>query len=221
MTQFHALSLLYQIKQHDRLAVSKLVTQLSKNGSLKSPLATVSLIRYTSKLMADEANDGELARAGYSFLEGSLHHRSEMVTFEAAKAICCLPGVEVQDLSPAVTVLQHFLGSSKSTTRFAAMRVLSKVAMVQPMAVVKCNENMELLISDSNRNIATLAITTLLKTGNESGVDRLMKQISSFMNDIADEVREGGGIDRGGLLRSHRRHASRPAPTALPAAPPI
>ena len=39
---------------------------------------------------------------------------------------------------------------------------------------------MEALISDPNRSIATLAITTLLKTGTESSVDRLMKQISSF-----------------------------------------
>lgn len=30
MVQYHALSLLYKIKQHDRLAVSKIVQQLSK-----------------------------------------------------------------------------------------------------------------------------------------------------------------------------------------------
>ena len=149
----------------------------------------MSLIRYTSKLMHDESNDGELAKAGYSFLEGSLRHRSEMVIFEAAKAICTLPGVTAQDLSPAVSVLQLFLGSTKPTVRFAAIRVLNQVSLFHPMAVVKCNEEMELLIGDSNRSIATLAITTLLKTGNESGVDRLMKQISSFMTDIADEFK--------------------------------
>ncbi|PKH63933.1 hypothetical protein CRG98_050206, partial [Punica granatum] len=48
---------------------------------------------------------------------------------------------------------------------------------------------MESLISDQNRSIATLAITTLLKTGNESSVDRLMKQITNFMSDIADEFK--------------------------------
>ena len=40
-----------------------------------------------------------------------------------------------------------------------------------------------------SRSIATLAITTLLKTGTEGSVDRLMKQISSFMNEIADEFK--------------------------------
>lgn len=41
----------------------------------------------------------------------------------------------------------------------------------------------------SFRSIATLAITTLLKTGAESSVERLMKQISSFVNEISDEFK--------------------------------
>ncbi len=49
--------------------------------------------------------------------------------------------------------------------------------------------DLENLISDSNRSIATLAITTLLKIGAESSVDRLMKQISSFVNEISDEFK--------------------------------
>jgi len=57
------------------------------------------------------------------------------------------------------------------------------------MSVTKCNEDMETMIQDSNRSIATLAITTLLKTGGESSVDRLMKQISSFMSEIGDEFK--------------------------------
>ena len=50
--------------------------------------------------------------------------------------------------------------------------------MTHPMAVTNCNIDMEALISDSNRSIATLAITTLLKTGNEGSVDRLLKQVT-------------------------------------------
>ena len=38
---------------------------------------------------------------------------------------------------------------------------------------------MEALISDQNRSIATLAITTLLKTGNENSIERLIKQVCS------------------------------------------
>lgn len=61
--------------------------------------------------------------------------------------------------------------------------------MSHPSAITTCNMDLENLISDSNRSIATLAITTLLKTGAESSVDRLMKQISSFVNEISDEFK--------------------------------
>lgn len=43
------------------------------------------------------------------------------------------------------------------------MRTLNKVAMTQPMSVTTCNLDLENLITDVNRSIATLAITTLLK----------------------------------------------------------
>lgn len=61
--------------------------------------------------------------------------------------------------------------------------------MKHPAAVTACNLDLENLITDVNRSIATLAITTLLKTGSETSVDRLMKQISSFMSEISDEFK--------------------------------
>ena len=88
-----------------------------------------------------------------------------------------------------MTVLQLFLCSPKPCLRFAAVRTLNQVAMAHPLAVTPCNMDMEGLINDGNRSIATLAITTLLKTGSESGVERLMKQITSFMSEIADEFK--------------------------------
>jgi coatomer protein complex subunit gamma len=112
-----------------------------------------------------------------------------LVIYEAAKAMCQLPGVDRTDLSPAITVLQLFLSSPKPALRFAAMRTLSEVAVQHPASVAKCNDDMESLVADSNRSIATLAITTLLKTGTEFSIERLMKQISSFMSEIGDEFK--------------------------------
>ena len=74
-------------------------------------------------------------------------------------------------------VCDDVVATWKCVCRFAAVRTLNKVAMSHPMAVTNCNIDMESLISDQNRSIATLAITTLLKTGNESSVDRLLKQV--------------------------------------------
>lgn len=61
--------------------------------------------------------------------------------------------------------------------------------MIHPAAVTTCNLELESLITDSNRSVATLAITTLLKTGAESSVERLMKQIATFVADITDEFK--------------------------------
>ncbi|XP_057494698.1 coatomer subunit gamma-2 [Actinidia eriantha] len=189
LVQFHALALLHQIRQNDRLAVSKLVTSLTR-GTVRSPLAQCVLIRYTSQVIRESSMNNQTGdRPFYDYLEGCLRHKAEMVIFEAARAITELNGVTSRELTPAITVLQLFLSSSKPVLRFAAVRTLNKVAMTHPMAVTNCNIDMESLISDQNRSIATLAITTLLKTGNESSVDRLMKQITNFMSDIADEFK--------------------------------
>mmetsp|Transcript_24638 Transcript_24638/g.60544 ORF Transcript_24638/g.60544 Transcript_24638/m.60544 type:complete len:733 (+) Transcript_24638:239-2437(+) len=189
VVQFHALALLHQIRQSDRLAVSKLVTQLTRSP-IRSPLAQCLVIRYVAQVIREStANEGSGERPFYDFLESCLRHKSEMVIFEAARVITDLNEVTSRELQPAITVLQLFLSSSKPILRFAAIRALNKVAMVHPLSVTNCNIDMESLISDQNRSIATLAITTLLKTGNESSVERLMKQITSFISDIQDEFK--------------------------------
>lgn len=188
MVQYHALTLLYRIRQQDRLAVTKLVGKLSNGRTLHSPLATCMLIRYTSKLLQGEMSAKDATQA-YRFLTTCLKERDEMVLFEAARAICNLPEATPDDIKPAISSLGMFLTSPKAIYRFAAVRTLSQVAINHPMSVTQCNEDMESMIQDSNRSIATLAITTLLKTGGEASVDRLMKQISSFMSEIGDEFK--------------------------------
>lgn len=206
MVQFHAMQLLYQIKSHDRLGIAKLVTQFSQRAAtnqanaLKSPLALVLLVRYTAKLLADEVEAGRhggsfqesnapQVKDGFMFLEASLRHKSELVVYEAARAICHLPSAAPQDLTAAIATLQLCLSSPKPVTRFAAIRSLAVVANQHPRAVAKCNDDLEALIADSNRSIATLAITTLLKTGSENSIERLLKQISAFLTEIADEYK--------------------------------
>lgn len=189
LVQFHGLALLHAIRQNDRLAISKMVTSLTRGGAVRSPLAQCLLVRYVARVISESTPQPGQERPFYEFLESCLRHKAEMVIFEAARAITEMNEVTTRELTPAITVLQLFLSSSKPVLRFAAVRTLNKVAMTHPMAVTNCNIDMESLISDSNRSISTLAITTLLKTGNESSVERLMKQISTFMGDIQDEFK--------------------------------
>uniref|UniRef100_T1IMS8 Coatomer subunit gamma n=1 Tax=Strigamia maritima TaxID=126957 RepID=T1IMS8_STRMM len=186
MVQYHAFGLLYHIRKTDRLAVSKLVAKFTRMV-LKSPYAVCMLIRIACKVMEEEGTS--LDNPLFDFIECCLRHKSEMVIYEAAHAIVNLKQTTSRELAPAVSVLQLFCSSPKPTLRFAAVRTLNKIAMTHPAAVTACNLDLENLITDVNRSIATLAITTLLKTGSESSVDRLMKQIASFMSEISDEFK--------------------------------
>jgi len=165
MVQYHALGFLYHVKRSDRLAVSKMVARMIKSP-LKSPLATCFLIRMAAMLIdTDKASEQRLL----DFLESCLRHQSDMVVFEAANA---LVNFKQANLKPALTALQHFCASQVSALRFAAVKTLNQISIRFPEAVSLCNSDLESLISDTNRSIATLAITTLLKTGAESSVER-------------------------------------------------
>jgi coatomer protein complex subunit gamma len=96
-------------------------------------------------------------------LESYLRHKSDMVNYEAARVICAVPHLSAAELSRPLAVLQIFLASPKTSLRFAAIRTLSKLAQTNPTAVATCNLDMEKLVNDENRSVATYAITTLLK----------------------------------------------------------
>jgi len=194
MVQFHALALIYELKKTDRLALHKVVTSLAKSN-LKSPMAECLLVRYASQaLMSDR--DPSIEKMLMSYLDSCLRHKNEMVTYEAARALCSLAVCDEAggggqtvlgyDISHVTTVLQIFLTSTKPVIRFGAIRMLNRLAQHRPQLAARCNCDMEPLLSDQNRNTATLALTTLLKTGHESNVERLVKQITSFMSDVSD-----------------------------------
>lgn len=191
IAQYHGLGLLYLIRQQDRMAVTKMIQQLGggKSGAgttLKNPMALCMLIRYAAKVIEEDPN---VQRQMVELLEGWLRHKSDMVNFEAARVICEMKNVTPAQLSKSIAVLQLFLSSPKPVLKFAATRTLAALALTHPSSVATCNVDLESLIADPNRSVATYAITTLLKTGNEASVDRLIKQITGFMTEISDEFK--------------------------------
>lgn len=190
IAQYHALGLLYLSRQTDKIAVTKLIQQLGggkgTQTTLRNPYALCMLVRYTAKIAEEDPN---MRASLVELLEGWLRHKSDMVNYEAARALCTLPGVAVESQTRAIAVLRMFLSSPRSTLKFSAVRTLAGLAQTRPALVQACNADMENLITDSNRGVATYAIATLLKTGNEASVDRLIKQISGFMSEISDEFK--------------------------------
>eukprot|EP00928_Gymnodinium_smaydae_P030558 TRINITY_DN2268_c0_g2_i1.p1 TRINITY_DN2268_c0_g2~~TRINITY_DN2268_c0_g2_i1.p1 ORF type:complete len:958 (-),score=292.04 TRINITY_DN2268_c0_g2_i1:176-2677(-) len=193
MVQFHALALIYELKKSDRLALHKVVMNLAKSSN-KGPMAEALLIRYAAQTLITE-RDSTVERTLMAYLDNCLRHKSELVTYEAARAFCQLVVVDSEssgnmvfgfDITHATTILQIFLTSPKPVIRFGAIRTLNMLAQKRPQIAARCNCDMEPLLTDQNRNTATLALTTLLKTGHESNVERLVKQITSFMSEISD-----------------------------------
>lgn len=185
MVSYHALAVVAGARRNDRLSTVKLVTKLARTP-LRSSYAICLLIRYAAKLAEEDQTDA--SEPYVEFIESCLRHKSEIVVYEAAHAIVNLRK-SARDLAQAVSVLQIFCGSSKATMRLAGARTLAKLTAKHPNAVAACAVDLENLISDPNRSVATLAVTTLLATGAESSIDRLMKQISSFMSEISDEFK--------------------------------
>ena len=190
MVQYHALALRYMSCKNDRLATLRLLTICIKQG-LKSPLAICLLLRILANYINESPNNDE-AKAYMAYIRDCMNHRSEMVEYEAANAIVSITKdaskLQKKAVTAATSHLRNFLSASKPALRFAAVRSLNRLATVAPSEVRECNLDLEHLVSqsDCNRSIAILAITTLLKTGTESSVERFLKQIGEFLSEIDD-----------------------------------
>ena len=207
MVQYHALNLMYELKKQDRLSLQKLVCGFA-TGQQGGPVGTRSfqteclLINFAVSMILSD-RDPQIERVLLGYLDACLRNKSEVVTYEAARSLCLLAQIETEqsgsrklnansttvmggDFTHALTILQIGLGSSKPVNRIAALRTLNILSRSRPLVVARCNQDIEPLLTDENRNIATLALTLLLKTAQEANIDKLVKQIGSFMSDLTD-----------------------------------
>lgn len=156
------------------MASLKLIYQLTQK-KLNSAIVKCQLIRLIKRsLFTNTSIDQKTARIFLSFIESKLHKdEEESVQFEAAKTLCELHEVygSVIEIEPPFQVLTSLASQSqKPVNKYAALRVMNKIAGSQPKLVGICQAELEALITDLNRSVASLAISTLLKTCNEDSV---------------------------------------------------
>lgn len=196
MYQYHALGLLYHLRNHDKMALMKLITSLSEGSQLKNSLSIIQLLRYINKILLDDEN---LIKVLYPILSSYLKHKLDMVELEACKVLISLGHlIKDDEFMQIITCLQKLLLVPRTSTRFAAIRLINKISIKHPEKIIVVNLELENLINDSNRSIQTLAITTLLKTmgvgtveletGGES-VDRLITKMTSLMDEITEDFK--------------------------------
>nr|CCC95760.1 unnamed protein product [Trypanosoma congolense IL3000] len=186
--QYLAIALLHSLRKNDRISVRRLIEQV-RAGQIRSPLALCLLIKMCTELMLEDP-DGSVDL--YRFVVSMARNSNDIVVVEAIKSICSLPTISVKDLSPTVTLMQLYLSASNTILRFSAIRLLNRLATTRPAAITPINGEIENLITDPNRLIATLATTTLLKTGTEQTIERLINQLSTTacMQDLGKEFKK-------------------------------
>ncbi|RNC41639.1 putative coatomer gamma subunit, partial [Trypanosoma cruzi] len=185
--QYAAIALLHKMRKNDRLSVTRLIDQ-AKSGVIRSPMALCLVIKMCTELMRE---DFEGSLDIYKFVTSMMHNNNDLVVFESVKSICSLRNITAKEVSPAVMVVQLYLNTQSAVLRFSAIRVLNEVATLHPAAVSPINSEIENLVTDPNRIIATLAITTLLKTGTEYTIERLITQLSTagYLRELGDEFK--------------------------------
>lgn len=102
MVQYHALALMYKLRQQDALAVSKLVS--SNISNFRSPLAHTLLIKYALRVLKQETSmTSERSLTILKYLDTCLTYKNDIIVLEAAKALCSLDQLTSEELTPAVT----------------------------------------------------------------------------------------------------------------------
>jgi coatomer subunit gamma len=186
--QYQALLILFELKKNDQMSVLKLLYQLSQT-KVHSAIAKCQLIRYIKMtLLQNPQIDQRSVKTFLAYIESCLaSSNDDAVQFEAAKTMCELFEIfgPVVSIETSFSVLVHqATNSQKPVNKYAALRVMNRIASKQPALVGNCQTELENLITDMNRSVASLAISTLLKTCNEDSVQKLLKQISHYLPDL-------------------------------------
>ncbi|KAL6951015.1 hypothetical protein ACO0QE_000306 [Hanseniaspora vineae] len=200
MSQYHALGVAYQLKKNDKIGLMKLVHQYDPSV-LKNQFALVewcklighlierdpSLIEENESYSGRDTNSSSDNENEYiKFLRWGCYKKIEAVQLEVCKIVLKLRIVKLVDL--VFQTLSSFLSVPRTSTRFAAIKILNQYAAVYPGNLkASINGDLETLINDSNKNISTYAITTLLRSGDASNIQSLINNIQ--INDVSDDFK--------------------------------
>jgi coatomer protein complex subunit gamma len=179
-----AVFLLWSIRKHDRLALSKLASQLI-DMPLRTPAAQCMRLRVVGQVLVFEPENDRLLK----FVSLTLGNPNDSVNLEAVTVLTSLPNLSNQSISQAVSALQALVNSEQLVTRVAAMRRLSKIAATHADAVRPLNWCIETRTTEPNRLLAGYAVTTLLRTAREGSIAPLMKSVSVLISDSDDEFK--------------------------------
>ncbi|AFN82636.1 vesicle coat complex protein Sec21 gamma subunit [Encephalitozoon romaleae SJ-2008] len=155
--------------------------QLSSVENLRGPAGIVG-IRMAEDVVRENSEALVILR---KFLNSKFC--DEVVFMEAAKIVSGLSEeYGSQFVDQTIQSLRIFLRSTNMVLQFTAMRIISQLAQKYPQKVSVANKEIEDLVSSENKSISMFAITSLLKTGTEETIDKLVNLIPSMVHDMSD-----------------------------------
>lgn len=190
LSRFHALALGYLLKQHDKGSLRKLLSMYSTflkstNSSVSSMAMSVLFIQICSNIGLSEA---EFLPPWKSLLLPT--SGKEMISLEVCTMLSN-PTINSseEDKAASVQLTIAFLSSSNSIIRYSAIKSLMSIATHRPDLLMKNHQDIEPLIGDTNRSVAIIAITILLKIGNESSIDRIVPHLKNSLTEMPESLK--------------------------------
>lgn len=117
----------------------------------------------------------------------NLRISDKFVFFEACKQVAEMnEEISVQFISTICQGLKKFLKSDNFYEKFSAIKTLSRLSLKYPKNIEILNKEIEDLLQENSKSLTMFTISTLLKTGNEETIDRLMKYLPEFMTEMDD-----------------------------------
>lgn len=172
---YHALALLSHTK--DRNSLEKLCSDHKKFKGA-SGVAVVNILAHFAR--------GDTLTYSEAFFK-LLKSNDECVNLEAARVISHMEDPAIF-MDTVISLLKNTFKSSKKAIKFATMRIASALACKSEKVKI-LNKEIEELVGHSNRTISMMAITTLLKTGTEDTIERLVALIPGIINDMSDSFK--------------------------------
>lgn len=149
---------------------------------MRSKLGMCQLIQIIKKILIQSSSqlDTKTKDILLGYLNSLLENQDQMLRFEAAKSLIELDPYYAREveIESVFVVFQEFL-IQKSVRQYAGLRMLNKMAKNYPKLVTMAYGDIEPLLQDNNRFVASLAVSTLLQTCDEKSVDKLLNQIKS------------------------------------------
>ena len=154
------------------------------------PLAQCQAIREIKKLILSGELDRKTQEIFLDYLTGCLSsNNKEMVIIEASKALTELSSIGIDYSTNIFGSLQNLLGKSKFIMKYAALKMINKIAYFKPDLVSNCKTDLETLVTHINKSVASMAISILLKICKEIEIEPLLARICTYLPDIGDEFR--------------------------------